>query len=291
MKKKFFIFVLLILFCFNCYADDNNSSKIDNNKGELKANFKRVSLDFSQTNVKNSDEYQDSPYAALNSNDEMVVKGVFDFALEYEKLNYRWDNKIFAAYGKTTVKDNSDGTKTTSENADQLLFTSDYARKMWKIKQADFGPFVSAAYQTEFTRNDDAPRNKIVRGMIGIKMFNGKHFSDLYLTNVVEADLTYKDTISKYGLEIGTNATFQWKEDVAFKFEGYFRKYFMYSSYNPNDLEYDLNFAARMNVNITKILSLSPFVFIRQAKARGAENYARNINFGVSIVYSDLFTI
>ena len=282
MKKNIIVSLLFFTFTLNCFAIEN---------GELRANFKTVSFDFSQTTVKNSDEYIDSPYASLNSNDETIIKGTFDFALELNKLNYRWDNKIFATYGKTTVKDHEDGTKTTSENADLILLTSDYSRKMWRMRQADLGLFTSIQYQTEFTKNEDSPLNKIIRGMFGIKMFNGVRFSDLYFTNVVEDDLTYNDPITKYGLEIGTTVAYQWKEDVKVRFEGYFRKYFMYSRYNPNDLEYDLNFKTNLDVNITRILKLSPFISVRQAKSRGAKDYARNVNFGVSILYSDLFVL
>ncbi len=291
MKKKSFIFILLTIFCFNCHAEENKNNKIESNKGELRANIKRIALDFSQTTVKNAKEYQDSPYTQLNANDEMMVKGVFDFALELEKPNYRWDNKIFAIYGKTTSEDNIDGTKTSSENADQILFTSDYSRKMWKIKQADIGPFVNIAYQTEFTKDTDAPRNKIIRGMLGIKLFNGKHFSDLYLANIVETDLTYSKTVNKYGLELAANATFNVREGVSFKFEGYYRDYIAYSSFNPNDLTYDLNFIIRMDVKITDILDIAPFISFRQAKSRGANKYARNTNIGISFSYSELFTI
>ncbi len=284
------LFCVVFFLCIsNLFAEENIEPVEVPNTNGLRLNFKRISLDFSDTTVKNAKEYQDSPYTALNANDETIIKGTADIALEFERTMYRWDNRIYVNYGKNTVEDNLDGTKTVSETADELIFTSDYAIKLWKIKQANVGPFASAAYQTEFTRDGEAPRNKIVRGRLGVKLFNSKHFDDLYIANVGEFDFTYHDTISKYGLEIGTSAHYELRDGVEFKFNGYYRDYLAYSDYNPNDLEYDLNFSVRMDVHITKILSLSPFYTFRQAKARGAKSYARNSNIGISILYSDLF--
>lgn len=287
--KQVLFFLLFYSFISTLFAKEKVENLNDSNKNGLRLNFKSISLDFSNTTVKNAIEYQDSPYTSLNANDETIIKGTLDVALELEKTNYRWDNKIFANYGKNTVVDNSDGTETTSETADELIFTSDYAIKLWNIKQADIGPFASIAYQTEFTRDGIAPRNKILRGSFGVKLFNGKSFDDLYFANITEFDMTYPTTISKYGLEIGASAHYQLRDGVDFKFKGYYRDYLAYSSYNPNDLEYDLNFLVRMDVRIIKILSLSPFYSFRQAKARGARSYARNSNIGISILYSDIF--
>lgn len=287
--RRILFFVVFFFYISNLFAEEKND--IDNivNTNGLRLNFKRISLDFSDTTVKNAKEYQNSPYTALNANDQTIIKGTADIVLEFERTRYRWDNKVYANYGKNTVKDSLDGTKTVSETADELIFTSDYAIKLWKIKEGDIGPFTSIAYQTEFTRDGEAPRNKVIRGRLGVKLFNNKYFDDLYIANVGEFDLTYNNTISKYGLEVGANVHFELREGVNFKFFGYYRDYLAYSGYNPNDLEYDLNFLVRMDVRIIKILSLSPFYSFRQAQARGAKLYARNSNIGISILYSDLF--
>ncbi len=290
MRRVLFC-IIFFLYVLNLFANENTKSNEVFDRNGLRLNFKRVSLDLSDTAVKNAKEYQDSPYTSLNANDETIIKGTADIVLEFERIMYRWDNRVYANYGKSTVKDNMDGTKTVSETADELIFTSDYAMKLWKVKRADIGPFASVAYQTEFTRDGTAPRNKIVRGKLGIKLFNNKFFDDLYIANVVEFDLTYRNTISKYGLEVGASTNYELREGVEFKFNGYYRDYLTYSYYNSNDLEYDLNFSIRMDVHITKILSLSPFYTFRQAKARGAKSYARNSNIGISILYSDLFNL
>ncbi|MDR1691661.1 MAG: hypothetical protein LBR35_02370, partial [Rickettsiales bacterium] len=95
--------------------------------------------------------------------------------------------------------------------------------------------------------------------------------------------------IYKYAYEIGTKLKYDLREGVKFQFEGYYRDYLAYSEYNPEDLEYDLNMVLRMDVKVTKILSIAPFISMRQAHSRGAENHARNDMIGISFVFSDMF--
>ena len=59
---------------------------------------------------------------------------------------YCWNNIVYVNCGENTVKNNMDGIKTVSETADELIFISDYAMKLWKVKRADIGSFVSVAY-------------------------------------------------------------------------------------------------------------------------------------------------
>lgn len=131
----------------------------EDGQNHLRANLRRLSLDVSSTSVSNAKAYQNSPNSSLSSDSEAVTKGVLDFILEYEMPNAQWNNSIFAEYGKTRLK-NADGQTSSSETADKILLTTDYARKVWTYKDANVGPFASLGYQTEFTANDDAPPNQ-----------------------------------------------------------------------------------------------------------------------------------
>ncbi|MDR1691702.1 MAG: DUF3078 domain-containing protein, partial [Rickettsiales bacterium] len=193
MKKTKLLFLILLSLSIPSYAEEASPNE---NIG-LRANFRRVALDYSKTNVDNAIQYRGSPITALNANNQSYFKGNLDFALEYEQLRYRWDNKIWANYGRTNIKTLS-GRKTKSETADELIFTSDYSRKFWKLHNMDLGAFTSVEYQTEFTRNRRAPRNQVARGRLGMRLFNGKYITDLYATNVVEYDFTYAQDIYKY---------------------------------------------------------------------------------------------
>lgn len=87
----------------------------------LKADFRRVGLELSSTNVTHSREYQNSPVTQLSTDSQTVVKGVFDFLLEYNRDNLRWNNTIYAEYGETKVKP-VDEPAETNETADKIVF-------------------------------------------------------------------------------------------------------------------------------------------------------------------------
>lgn len=257
---------------------------------ELRANMRRFGLEMSSTNVSNAKEYQNSPVSQLNSDSQTLIKGVLDFVLEYETPDDRWDNSVFMNYGKTKIKPYNEPTETT-ENEDKILLTSDYTYKMYKFQNIDLGPFASIAYQTEFTKNDNAPRMKVFRGKSGAKLLNGKYIKELYVAAVGEYDMTYSEHVSKLAGEVGWRLEDTVRDGVKASTDGYARKYFSYSKYIGTDLKYDLSLTARMDVDITKTLTFGPYISYRLAKAREAEKYGSNFMIGLSLAYKDLFTL
>lgn len=258
--------------------------------GTLKANLRRLGLELSSTDVKNAREYQNSPVSQFNADSQTVIKGVFDGALEYDRYNLQWVNSLFMEYGKTKLKP-ADGENTTNENADQILLTTEYTHKLWARKNIDFGPFASVGYQTEFTDNQDAPRTKILRGKAGVKVFNGTVLKDLYIAGVYEYDMTYSDHVSKSAGEVGWRADYTLREGIQFTTDGYYRKYFSFSSYIPEDLKYDLKATARMDVNLTGNITFGPYISYRRGQSRASDSSASNTMIGVSLTYKDLFNI
>jgi len=259
-------------------------------KAEWRANFRRVALDISSTSVGNAEEYKNSPNSKLSADGEEVVKGVFDFVLEHETASSRWDNGIYAEYGKTTLKP-AEGEKSKTENADKILLSTDYTEKMWKWDEADVGPFASVGYQTEFTENDDAPRTKVIRGKAGVKAINGTYFDEMYAALVQDWDMTYDEDIQKTAGEVGGRWKYNLRDGVDFKLEGYYRRYFTYSKYNATDFKDELSATARMDVELKNNFKLAPFVQYFRAKARGAEKYGDNVLIGVSLGYENMFDL
>ncbi len=260
------------------------------NQPEWRLNFRRVGLELSSTKVSNAKEYENSPVTQLNADNQSLIKGVFDGVLEYETNKYRWDNSLFLNYGRTKIKGHQEGdVSETSENEDKILLSSDYTYKTWKYRGMDLGPFASLAYQTEFTRNEDAPRMKVFRGKSGLKLLSGKVIEELYVAGVGEYDITYSDHVSKFALETGWRLGHVLREGVKFSTDGYFRKYLSYSQYIGTDLEYDLNLTARMDVDITDTLTFGPYISYRLAQSREASSHASNLMIGVSLSYKNLF--
>jgi len=287
MNRKFGLFLsCALLAATTANAQDDNDAA----KSEWRANFRRVALDVSSTSVGNAEEYKNSPNSKLSADGEEVVKGVFDFVLEHETASSRWDNGVYAEYGKTTLKP-AEGEKTKTENADKILLSTDYTEKMWKWDEADVGPFASLGYQTEFTENDDAPRTKVIRGKAGVKALNGTYFDEMYAAIVQDWDMTYDEDIQKTAGEVGGRWKYNLRDGVDFKLEGYYRRYFAYSKYNATDFEDELNATARMDVELKNNFKLSPFVQYFRAKARGAEKYGDNVLIGLSLGYENIFDL
>ncbi|MDR1694983.1 MAG: hypothetical protein LBR70_07345 [Lactobacillaceae bacterium] len=289
MIKKILFTVLGCAISFNAHAQQ--AAEAQEPQSSLRANFKRISLDLSSTEVKNADLYQNSSVSALSADGESIVKGVFDFALEYQKADSRWDNSLYMIYGKKKTKP-YDGPNITNKSDDQILLTTDYAHGIWNYHEAKVGPFVNLGYETNFTTENGAARRKIFRGKTGLKLFDGKYFSDLYIAAVGEYDMTYDDN-SKFGAEIGMKAKFPVRDGVDFEVNGYYREYLAYSKYEYEDLKYDLNAEVRMNVLIVDDwkLSLSPFAKYRMAESRGAGKAGSNFSIGISLMFNDIYNI
>lgn len=290
---------LLTLFTMSAQAEQsinptetlNEAESVQVEKtSELRANLRRLGLEVSSTSVSNAKEYQNSPVSQLNSDSQTLIRGILDFVLEYETDMSRWDNSVYMNYGKTKIKAYNEASETT-ENEDKILLTSDYTYKVFKFQNIDLGPFASIAYQTEFTRNEDAPRMKVFRGKTGMKLLNGKVIKDLYIAGVGEYDMTYSENVSKFAGEVGWRLEDSLRDGVKMSTDGYFRKYFSYSHYIGTDLKYDLSLTARMDVDVTKTLTFGPYLSYRLAKSREAEKHGSNFMIGLSISYKNLLNL
>ena len=97
----------------------------------LKANLRRAALEVSSVNVSNAKAYENSPITELSADSQTLIKGVFDFVVEYNQEKLRWNNGLFMEYGKTKIKPAGEPTE-TNENSDKILLFTDYAYKAYK---------------------------------------------------------------------------------------------------------------------------------------------------------------
>ena len=258
----------------------------------LTANLKRIALQYNQNSVTNKEEDAEYP-GTFTSDEQKVFTGLFDGNIEYNNDTLVWLNSLFMEYGKSETKEK--GNKTKSENADKILFTTDYTHKLWHLEQGIVGPFVSLGYQTEFTKftGDDGEkyRTKILRGKTGIKLYEGKYFKELYAAAVEEADFTYGDTNMKTAGEVGYEFEYVIREDMKFVSNGYFRKFFIYDKYRNTDFKYEAETNNRLDVTIVGNLSFAPFINYKIAKTRGADKNRSNTTVGLSLGYQTDYKI
>ena len=254
MKKIFTILALILPMV--AVADDSP------NETKFNLNVRRIGLDWTKTNMKNSKEYQNSSVAALKASDQENIKGVFDVALEYGFDRFKWDNSLFMEYGKQTITD-IDGEKTVDESADKILLSSDLAYACWAFDSFKLGPIVRGQYETEFQGD---PRRNVLRPNAGFALFDHDIIKSLQVVGVYEYDFTYADAkVSKSAVEAGWRIDYKIRDGVKFSSDGYYRKYLSYSEYVGEDLNYDFLAVARLDTNIWGDLTMGPYVKYRRA--------------------------
>jgi len=250
---------------------------------------RRIGLEWSKTDVRHAAEYQDSPISALKADSQDFFKGVFDTALEYNKNRFQWDNSLFMEYGETKLKPYNEA-PTTSENADDILLSSNLSYACWEFSGFKFGPTVRGAYDTEFVTSDDTPRQNVIRANAGISLFDNTVIKSLYLTGVYEYDFTFAgEQTSKLAAEIGWRLEYQVREGVKLSTNGYYREYLSYSEFVDTDLERDLSAVVRLDTNLWGDLTMGPYVQYRLARARGVDVYGSNFIMGISFNYITSF--
>lgn len=281
--KKVSLFLLLFMLPGIAVADDS----VQSNEA-LKLNVRRIGLEWSKTQIRNAAEYQNSPVSALKADTQDFIKGVFDTALEYTNNRFQWDNTLFMEYGETELKP-YDEEPTISENADDILLSSNLSYACWEFSGFKFGPTVRAAYDTEF-KSDDVPKQNIIRTNAGISLFDNEIVKSLYLTGVHEYDFTYSDKkISKLAAEVGWRLEYQLREGVKLSTNGYYREYLSYSVYEATDLERDFSAVVRMDTNLWGDLTMGPYLQYRRARARGVDVYGSSFIMGISFNYISSF--
>ncbi len=258
------------------------------NETKFNFNVRRIGLDWTKTDMKNSAEYQNSSVAALKASDQQNLKGVFDAALEYGFDRFKWDNSLFMEYGKQTITD-VNGVKTTDESADKILLSSDFAYACWDFDSFKLGPIVRGQYETEFQGN---PRRNVLRPNAGFALFDHDIIKSLYVVGVYEYDFTYSDAkVNKSAVEAGWRVDYKIRDGVKFSSDGYYRKYLSFSQYVPEDLEYDFSAVARLDTNVWGDLTMGPYVKYRRAHSRQAIDYGSNTSIGISFSYIHNFDL
>lgn len=280
MRKIFTVLALVLPMV--ALADDSP------NETKFNLNIRRIGLDWTKTDMKNAEEYQNSSVAALKASDQENLKGVFDVALEYGFDRFKWDNSLFMEYGKQTIT-NLDGEKTVDESADKILLSSDLAYACWDFDSFKLGPIMRGQYETEFQGD---PRRNVLRPNAGFSLFDHDIIKSLYIVGVYEYDFTYADEkVSKSAVEAGWRIDYKIREGVKFSSDGYYRKYLSYSEYVGEDLNYDFLAVARLDTNIWGDLTMGPYVKYRRAHSRQAIDYASNTSIGVSFSYIHNFDL
>jgi hypothetical protein len=284
--KKLFVLLALTVFSGVSFAQDG--------KQGWQVELKKLAFDLTSTEVKNARYYQDFSDARLSSDSQTAVRGSWDSIADYHAQHYIWTNELNMDYGRTKIRA-IDGENLVNENADTILFTTGYTQRLWKVEDIlggfEMGPFATFGYETEFTKPENAPRRRVLRGKAGWKLFEGKYLKDLYAAVVGERDFTYEPYSTNLAWEAGIQLEAPVREGVKAKFAALYRDYLDHSSTpTPNtNIDWEFSADARLDVQLYKDLYVAPFIsyYTAQAEAFGARG--ENVYVGVSFSFSRIF--
>jgi len=253
--------------------------------------LKRISLNLTSTQVKNADVYANFSDSRLNADSQTVIQGFSNFEAAYSAPKYLWSNELLAEYGRATIKPQQ-GDITKTESADRIVFTSDIAYRIWKVKNFfggfDAGPMANVSYETEFTSQDEVPLRKLLRGRLGAKAFEGKYLKSLYVAMVFEEDFTYPEKSANTAWEIGIKIEQPMREGVKASYGLSFMDYLSHSEDMPINLDYTFEANARMDVLVYKNLSIAPFINYYMAQGKYTESLGQNVYVGVSFSFNKI---
>jgi len=272
----------------------NQLSFAEGSKEGWQLELKKIAINFTSTEVQNAEIYKASGIsnARLTSDSQTLIQGTFNFAADYFAPKSFWSNTLLMEYGKTYIRPVGKD-EVINESADKILLTTDYTYRLWKVENFlggfEAGPFANIGYETEFSPQDNTPLKKIVRGMAGAKLFEGKYLKSLYISAVGEADYTYTPETTKFAMETGFKLENPIREGLKVVSFGYYRNYMKESTERITDLQYELELDVRLDVMLYKNLSLAPFINYYTAQAKHFSGKGENLYTGLSLTYSTFF--
>ena len=283
--KKVFLVAAVLFVAVAAFAQDG--------KQGWQVELKKLSLDATSTEVKHAREYDGFSDARLTSDSQTYVRGAWDSIADYHAQHFVWTNKLLMDYGRTQIRP-VDGENLTNENADRILFETGYTQRLWHVDDFlggfEAGPFATIGYETEFTKPHHSPRKRILRGMAGAKLFDGKYLKKLYAAIVGERDFTYSPYASKLAWETGIELEAPVREGVKFKADAMFRDYLDSSERHPTDLDWEFEANARLDVQLYKELYVAPFISYYTAQGKYIAPRGENVYVGVSFSFSHIFS-
>jgi hypothetical protein len=283
--KKIIVLLALLVCGSGAFAQDGKTG--------WQVELSKLAVDITSTEVKHAQDYQGFSDARLTSDSQTSVRGAWDSKADYHATHFVWTNQLLMDYGRTKIRP-VDGETLTNENADRILFQTGYTQRLWKVEDFlggfEIGPFADIAYETEFTKPKDAPRKRVLRGMAGVKLFDGKYLKSLYAAIVGERDFTYEPYASKLAWETGFKLELPVREGVTFKWNTLYRDYLDTTKKHYTDLDWEFETDARLDVALYKNLYVAPFISYYTAKGKYVKARGENVYIGVSFSFSHIFS-
>jgi hypothetical protein len=257
-------------------------------------NLRNLSLETVNTEVHGAPDYAgaDSRLGAVN---QTRMQGSARLFSEYYSGRFRLDSGILADYGKTVLRPRHQPHLTT-ESVDQLNFESQVLYRMKSYNGAlgplVIGPYGSAAYETEFSRVEEQPLKKVLRGSAGLKLYEGAAIQELYTGLTMENIYTYTPARTKYAVEAGLRVyTPVPHTALMLSADANYRNFARSRFDTVYDLKERLEVNVKLSTRLYKDIMLSPYLTYFMATGKKLPGSASNLTTGLSLEYSRLFKL
>lgn len=226
----------------------------------------------------------------LSTENQNNIRGSANIVSEFYYGPYRADLSVYADYGKSVYP------SYTSESTDNLLFEGQGTYR-WrtfngKLGALSLGPFASAGWETEFTRNKDSNRRRILRGKGGMKLFEGNYIKEFYAGMTLEQNYTDSPYYTKFAAETGYRFEFKIpKTTFLLSSNGSYRRFARSHNDTRSDLLDRLEINATLSTSLYKNLSLDIFAKWLYATGKKIPGFGSSTETGASISYKQLFKL
>jgi len=227
----------------------------------------------------------------LSTENQNNIRGSATVASEYYSGPRRIDLTLKADYGKAVYP------SYTSESADSLIIEGE-ERRRWKsfngkLGSLALGPFASAGWETEFTRNKGENLKKILRGKGGLKLFEGNYIKDLSAGITLEQN--YTDS-SSHNTQIAAETGYRLEFKVpntgfTVYSDGSYRRFARSRNDTASDLLDRLELNAKVSTSLYRNLSLDIFAKWLYATGKKIPGFGNSLETGFSISYKQLFKL
>lgn len=258
-----------------------------------RVNLRELSMQFANTQVQNNDGFAQVRDARVQAIGQIVTQAGAKLFSEFYWNRMRWDTGVSADYGRVTLKPKGIA-PIVNVIKDSLVFETELRHRSLFLEKgrtrASLGPFANVAYDTQFTKPDDIPKREVVRGKIGLKLFDGSRLKEFYAGPALQTDYSFPTPYTQSGYAAGL----RWdspipKTPVHLRVDVSYLEFFPSRRDTAADLRRTLDVTAKMRVPFFGNLNLSPFVsyYLFEGKTVKATGY--NILFGFALDYSRLW--
>jgi len=273
--------------------------KLVENKPAKKAvwrlNVRDLSLRTSDMRVRNTENFSQVSDSKLRTTGQTYIQGSGSVFSEFYRGDLRFDTGLSADYGKITLRPKGQP-RLETESVDQVVLESELRYRLLRYNgfmgSLLLGPFFNLAYDTEFTRQMDLPKRKIVRSRAGMKLFEGVYLRELYTGLVTEQDYTNDPARTKYAAEAGFGLNMPLPGTaLTLEADGNYRNFAESRFDTAADLKQRLELNVKLSTKLYGDITISPFFNLFLATNKIEHGTARNIMTGISLNYSRLFKL